>query len=126
LIAQFDADRLPADLSPEIAIACFRVTQEALNNVVRHARASRVTIELRLLDDVLRLQVTDDGTGFDPEVTRRRALTGKSIGLLSMAERAMLIDGKCEIISAPGSGTSVRATFPLEAALTELRNGGAT
>jgi PAS domain S-box-containing protein len=115
LTAKFDADRLPADLSPEIAMACFRVTQEALTNIMRHSRARCVTVELRLQDGVLRLQVTDDGTGFDTEAARRYALKGKSIGLLSMSERATLTGGQCEIVSAPGNGTSVRATFPLHA-----------
>jgi PAS domain S-box-containing protein len=115
LTAKFDADRLPADLPPETAMACFRVTQEALTNIMRHARARFVAVELRLRDGALHLQVTDDGAGFDPEATRRYALKGKSIGLLSMAERATLTGGQCEINSAPGSGTSVCATFPLHA-----------
>jgi PAS domain S-box-containing protein len=125
LIANFNADRLPANLPAEVAMACFRVTQEALTNVMRHAQALQVSVELRLRDGILHLQVTDDGTGFDPDATRRYALKGKSIGLLSMAERATLTGGQCDIIAAPGSGTSVRATFPLHAAKSEyLRSGG--
>jgi PAS domain S-box-containing protein len=113
LEVHFDAEPLPQPPSPEVATACFRVVQEALTNVMRHAQASHVWIKLRLQDGALRLRVVDDGKGYDPEATRRQALKGKSIGLLSMSERATLIGGQCDIVSSPGTGTSVRASFPL-------------
>ena len=113
LEVHFDAEALPVRLPSEVATACFRVVQEALTNVMRHAEANHVWISLKLQDDALRLRVTDDGKGYDAEVTHRQTLKGKSIGLLSMTERATLIGGRCEIVSSPGTGTSVRASFPL-------------
>jgi signal transduction histidine kinase len=62
---------------------------------------------------MLRLEVADDGSGFDHDVNRRQALEGKSVGLLSMAERVTLAGGEFEIVSSPGKGTRVRASFPL-------------
>ncbi|SMP77175.1 PAS domain-containing sensor histidine kinase [Noviherbaspirillum suwonense] len=108
---EFDAGRLQR-LSPQIEIACFRVAQEALTNAVRHAKATRISVRLFLEQGRLQLRVADNGVGFDREEAYRRALAGKSMGLLNMAERVKLIGGSCAIRSAPGQGTSVEASFP--------------
>jgi PAS domain S-box-containing protein len=113
LFAHFEADPLPVRLSQEVGTACFRVVQEALTNVLRHAQASYVSVELRWRDGWLHLTVADDGAGFDPGVSRRQAMAGNSIGLLSMEERMMLIGGHCDIRSMPGWGTTVHAACPL-------------
>src|SRR5438105_13761266 len=97
---------------PGVEATCFRVAQEALTNIIRHAHARRVDVELRVLGDTLELVVRDDGRGFDVAAARRRAGRGESQGLLNMQERVALAGGTLEIDSAPGRGTTVRAHFP--------------
>jgi two-component system sensor histidine kinase UhpB len=108
-------DALP-EMPLAIEIVCFRITQEALTNILRHAGARNVWIELAVAGDKLKLTVRDDGKGFDLAEAHRRAMGGGSIGLLSMEERAALADGRIEISTAPGAGTTVRAMFSLQAA----------
>jgi signal transduction histidine kinase len=96
-----------------VETTCFRVAQEAFTNVIRHAQARRVDVELRAACGELELVVRDDGRGFDVGEARRRATRGKSQGLLSMQERVALAGGKLEIDSALGQGTAVRARLPL-------------
>ena len=98
---------------PGVETTCFRVAQEAFTNVIRHAQARRVDVELRVEGGELELVVHDDGRGFDVGGARRRATRGKSQGLLSMQERVALAGGKLEIDSALGQGTAVRARLPL-------------
>jgi signal transduction histidine kinase len=100
-------------LDPVLEITCFRLAQEALTNVVRHAHAKHVWFHLHLLDDRLELNVRDDGIGFDAAAARARALGGASLGLLGMEERASLVGGRFEVVSAPGNGTEVRAYLPV-------------
>jgi signal transduction histidine kinase len=114
LRAEFRADALAERLDPLIETACFRVAQEALTNVVRHAHAHEVTVEMRSQGDCLHLFVRDDGVGFDVAAFRAQAVMGASLGLLSMEERATLTDGGLECKSAPGQGTEIHAWFPLK------------
>lgn len=114
LQADFQADSLEDRLDPVIETACFRVAQEALTNVARHARAHAATLALRKQDGHLHLVVRDDGVGFDVATLRNQAVQGASLGLLSMEERATLADGGLELKSAPGQGTEVHAWFPLK------------
>ena len=104
----------PSDLSTssEIATACFRVAQESLTNIARHAQAKNVRVELRQRDSELELIVSDDGIGFDVSAARVRAIGGASIGLLGMAERVQLVGGQIEITSVPSKGTTIHARFP--------------
>jgi len=111
--AEFQADALEDRLDPVIETACFRVTQEALTNVARHARARSVTVALRKRNGQLHLSVRDDGIGFDVTALRQQAVQGASLGLLSMEERATLVAGGLELKSAPGQGTEIHAWFPL-------------
>jgi len=99
----------PTDARAPVAIetACFRIAQEALTNVARHARARHVEVMLTALDVALELTIRDDGVGFNVE----RLRTGP--GLVGMGERAELAGGRLDIESAPGAGTTVRARFPL-------------
>jgi signal transduction histidine kinase len=124
LAAEFRADVLDERLDPLIETECFRVAQEALTNVVRHAKAHAVTVELARSDGRLNLRVRDDGVGFDVSPLREQAVRGASLGLLSMEERAALAGGGFEVDSSPGHGTEVRAWFPLKsrstAAISEL------
>jgi len=110
----FRANAMDQRLDPLIETACFRVAQEALTNVARHARAHSVAVELRQEDGHLHLSVRDDGVGFEVAALRERAVLGASLGLLSMEERAVLVGGGFECRSAPGQGAEVHAWFPLK------------
>ena len=116
LQAEVRADPLEQRLNPMIETECFRVAQEALTNVVKHARARTVTVELTKNDEEgqLHLSVRDDGVGFDVANLREQAVRGASLGLLSMEERATLAGGGLECDSIPGQGTEVHAWFPLK------------
>jgi len=103
---------LDKKLDPMIKTECFRVAQEALTNIVRHAKASVVSVELRNENGLLHLRVRDDGVGFDVNSVREQAVRGASLGVLSMEERAALAGGGLEFKSAPGQGTEVHAWFP--------------
>jgi PAS domain S-box-containing protein len=94
----------------DAALCLFRVAQEALNNVVRHAGARSATVDLRAMDGGFLLAVRDDGVGFDPANPR----TGRSLGLASMSERVHLVNGTLDVESAPGHGTAVVAWVPVE------------
>ena len=106
---------LPDDLPTDTATTCFRIVQEALTNVVRHARATRVWVTLERADAGLTVSITDDGIGFDVTTARQRALAGESLGILGLEERVDLAGGRSSIESAPGGGTTVRAWLPLSA-----------
>jgi len=114
LKVEFLADRMEQRLDPVIETECFRVGQEALTNVVRHAQAKKVTVEMHVEDGHLHLLVRDDGVGFDVAAVREKAVRGASLGLLSMEERAALAGGGLEFTSILGRGTEVRAWFPLK------------
>jgi signal transduction histidine kinase len=101
---------VPNSLPHETSLGLFRITQEALRNVARHAQAGAVGVTLRRIDDGLQLAVHDDGSGFDPVQKRERV----SLGLTSMRERMHLIGGELDIESAPGHGTSVVAWVPVK------------
>jgi signal transduction histidine kinase len=102
-------------VSGDRAIACFRVAQEALTNVMRHARARNVWIEVNQSARGVELAVRDDGVGFDPDQALGRT-AGMRLGLLGMKERVEILGGSLEIASAPGGGTRIRASLPETAA----------
>jgi signal transduction histidine kinase len=95
---------------PDQHLALFRIAQEALTNVARHARARNVAITLRSAVDRIELEIRDDGIGIDREQWERP----RSVGLLSMQERARLADGRCEITSHAGEGTAVCVTVAIQ------------
>jgi PAS domain S-box-containing protein len=101
-------ERLP----PEVETALFRVAQEALTNVHKHAPSARVRITLRRLNDSVRLQVRDWGPGFNPEKITDGGGPGERLGLSSMRERVALLGGDLEVHSKPGEGTEVVAEIP--------------
>jgi PAS domain S-box-containing protein len=111
VIVEFVHENVPRTLPPDVAINLFRVLQEALSNAAKHSGASRCDVSLRRLDGQLRLEVRDDGRGFDTEA----ALTTSGLGLVSMQERLKLVNGSVTIDSKAGAGTTVRATVPLVA-----------
>jgi signal transduction histidine kinase len=113
LVMQFVAEPTEMVLPPDVATACFRVAQEALTNVLRHAQARHVWIDLRKEGDEVRLSVRDDGVGLDTDEARQRASRGMSAGVLGMRERAEMLGGRFVVESVPGNGTIVVVWFPL-------------
>lgn len=97
----------------KMAIACFRVAQEALTNVVRHAKARHVGIELTQGEGLLQLVVHDDGEGFDVGRTLEQAAAAGNLGLIGMRERVEILGGRLPIESRPGEGTRVCVSLPL-------------
>jgi PAS domain S-box-containing protein len=123
LQAEVRADPLERRLDSMIETECFRVAQEALTNVVKHAKARTVNVELTRNEAQLHLSVRDDGIGFDVTRLREQAVGGASLGLLSMEERAALAGGGLQYHSTPGQGTEVHAWFPLKWAHPEILIG---
>ncbi|MEO2089076.1 MAG: PAS domain S-box protein, partial [Gemmataceae bacterium] len=102
--AGLDTDRLP----PPVETALYRVVQEALTNVFKHAAAKKVSVVLRRSPDLVSVVVEDDGHGFDVDAT-----AGQRLGVLGMRERAVLVGGTLVVESTPGRGTTVIARIPL-------------
>ena len=100
------AEEVPP-LAEDHAVALFRIAQEALTNVRRHARAQHVVVALEHDETSCTLRVCDDGRGFDPVAIRKR-----SFGLAGMKERVSMLGGTLDIVSSPGGGTSIEATVP--------------
>lgn len=98
------------ELDGELQTLLFRITQEALNNVVRHASAHSVLVHLVERSGRLQLQIVDDGCGFDPEGARGNG----GIGLGGIRERLQLFNGQLELHSTVGHGTRLRAVVPLD------------
>ncbi|MED4911321.1 MULTISPECIES: sensor histidine kinase [Brevibacillus] len=98
-------------LRSSVKAAIFRLVQECLNNVEKHARANTVQVKLEFVQESLSLVVKDDGVGFDLE---KRLANGGSFGLLGMKERVQLLEGSVEMQSAPGEGTKVIFQIPLK------------
>ncbi len=104
----------PCELSPEIRIVLFRISQEAITNVIRHAKAKQASICLEYNRDQVNLYLEDDGLGFDVESTLRAVNEKPCWGLLGLLERASLVGGECQIKSRPGAGTLILVNVPLE------------
>ena len=103
----------------EVAIAAFRVIQEALTNVLRHAQAQHIWIELSQSDGAVELLVRDDGVGFDVSKTLDWAANRGHLGLLGMKERVQILGGRLEVDSKPGLGTRIRLSLPLTEPISE-------
>ncbi|MCY1358255.1 Sensor histidine kinase LiaS [compost metagenome] len=98
----------PLALPDGKAVGLFRILQEALTNVLRHAEAHSVELRLQQDGDSLVLEVADDGRGFDPA-----AVGGASFGLVGMRERVLMLGGQLDIASRPGEGTQLTVRIPL-------------
>jgi signal transduction histidine kinase len=96
----------------------FRVIQEALANVARHAGAEHVSIELQQEDACMSAHITDDGQGFDLDQALVKSRQGGHLGLWSMRERVEQLGGQFEVHSAPGQGTTVKIKVPIQAETT--------
>jgi two-component system sensor histidine kinase UhpB len=108
--AQLSANGDLIALDDDRQLVVYRVAQEALNNVARHSRASAVAVSLQAANGAVRLEVADDGRGFAPRSEAR------GLGLDGMAERARLVGGDVDVLSAPGRGTRVSLSVPLRGA----------
>ena len=103
-----DGERLNAEQKTVL----FRVVQESLTNVAKHAHASRIDVTLRTVNSAIRMRIKDNGRGF--VVDRERSARGKKrLGLLGIHERLRLVDGRVELKSSPGKGTTVKVEVPL-------------
>ena len=114
LDAEFVHEPVLERFSVEVESACYRIVQESLTNIMKHAAARRAKVELRREGAELILIVADDGKGFDVAHATSQATHGKSLGLLGMKERASLAGGTLAIESNPDRGSTIRARFPLE------------
>ncbi|HEY6951100.1 MAG TPA: PAS domain S-box protein [Bacteroidota bacterium] len=108
-----NTNEIPEDLvGKNVGIVLFRIAQEALSNVAKHAHAKTVRVELAKVDHALTMKIQDDGKGFDVEKPRRPKGIG-GLGLVNMQERVMLVGGKFNILSAPRRGTTINIEIPL-------------
>lgn len=106
-----NADETIPRLDPEREILIFRIIQEALNNISKHAHATYVDITITSEDDIITIIVSDNGIGFEPAaIMTAQGLKGS--GIMHMMERARIVGGKCRIESNPGDGASVVMEFP--------------
>jgi signal transduction histidine kinase len=106
----FACQEIPAELDGRVALCLLRIVQEALQNVAKHSRATRIDVVLTHgPDDALTLTVVDDGVGFDVAEAR----PSKGIGLINMRERVRFIGGTFALSSAPGAGTRIEARVPV-------------
>ena len=112
---RFDAANECVHLDEACSIVVFRIAQESLTNITRYAQASRVDISIGQSGGETRLEIRDNGKGFDVAATRQK----KTFGLLGMRERAKALGGRVEIESAAGSGATIRLMIPVDAGATK-------
>jgi signal transduction histidine kinase len=110
IAVDYRADAVPHAVAPDVALCVYRVAQEALRNLAKHAAVSRCRVTLTAAAESLELTVRDEGVGFDPAAVRHEA----GIGLASMEERVRLVRARLTVTSAPGQGTTVAVRAPLE------------
>jgi len=101
------------DIPTDIRLVLYRIVQEAINNVIRHAHARQVTILLTKTDQQIIINIDDDGEGFDTDLVLRGGPEYQCLGIMGMMERANSVGGKCQVISLPGRGTKVMVEVDL-------------
>lgn len=106
---RFDVGGVPAAIDAESEVCLYRITQEALHNVVKHSRARHARVAITFGADEIVLRVDDDGIGFDPHAVREKV----TLGLVSMRERARLLRGTLMVSSKPGEGTAIEVRLPI-------------
>jgi PAS domain S-box-containing protein len=107
-------DEIDQLFSPEARINIYRIFQEALTNIVRHADATRIDVEIKKEENRVSFLIKDNGKGFDLKKARPRALGKRGLGLTTMQERALLAGGTLSIRSQKGKGTAIKLTVPLQ------------
>jgi PAS domain S-box-containing protein len=117
LIFEFGSIELPHRLAPELETTCFRIAQEALTNIARHAQALHFSITMELEGAVLVIRIQDDGVGMDWPAVQAAAMAGGSFGVLGMVERATLVGGELQVQSAVGQGCTLVLRCPIRAPL---------
>jgi len=120
ICSRFVINGHPGRLPSEYETVLFRIVQEALTNVAKHAAASNVVVTLTTLPQEISLSIEDDGQGFDPGLVLNGGVEPVGWGLLGIRERALLLGGSYNVESAPGQGTVIRVNVPL---LMELNHG---
>jgi two-component system NarL family sensor kinase len=108
-ITYLQAETMPAENNPEKDLILFRIIQEILNNIIKHAAASQINISLDYTDGILQLKITDDGVGFNAADLPAEQ---RGMGLQNIQKRAGIIAGKAEITSNPGEGTQITIYIP--------------
>jgi signal transduction histidine kinase len=111
------------DLDDAMKITIFRIIQESLNNIIKHAQATHVNIHLHYDEKNVRISVFDNGVGFDREQVQQKRTSRPSLGLAGMEERAALLGGTLTVQSRPGYGTEVEAVIPYHHARAEFAHG---
>jgi len=109
-LARF-AQRCP----PATELNLFRIVQEALNNVGKHAQARTVRLQIAFQRGGLMLRIQDDGRGFDPHAVKPARRKREGIGLTNIRERAAILGGTCEVVSVPNQGTAITVRVPFSA-----------
>ena len=105
----FEAEDLPLELPFDISFCLYRVTQESLHNVIKHSGASAAHVSVKSNHNEIRLSVSDNGAGFDPEAAKAK----EALGLISIEERVKAVKGNANIISAVGEGTKIEVHIPI-------------
>lgn len=108
IVCEFNPESIDLGLDSQQSLVFFRILQESLNNVAKHAKATKVRVQIKQDSDKLVMEIIDDGTGFDIEKSSRN----DSYGMLGMKERAVLLGGELEVTSNIGGGTSVKLSIP--------------
>jgi len=111
LTAEVEVGSVPQDLGPDLAVACFRIVQESITNILRHAEATRIYVGLGQTDQHLDLCIKDDGIGFT--IHQSAPADRAAFGLLGMRERAQALGGQITIDSLPDRGTEIHVRIPL-------------
>jgi len=106
---KFSAAKLPDSVPQRVASGLYRIAQESLQNIARHAKAKHVTVELALPHSGIRLSIKDDGVGFDPVSVKGKG----GLGMVSIGERARIMGGSVAVESKPGHGTGIAVLIPL-------------
>jgi len=109
LQVDFEAENLPRDLSDDISLCLYRVTQESLQNIIKHSGAAAARVSVKLENGEIRLSVSDDGSGFDPSARKAK----EALGLISIDERVRAVKGEAKVISAVGAGTKIEVHIPV-------------
>lgn len=104
----FKGEDLELKLNPLHSLSLYRIFQESLNNIVKHAQATEVTVQLKTADSLLIMEIRDNGIGFDQGIKMKN----DTFGIVGMKERVLIFDGEFFITSAPGRGTTVRIEMP--------------
>lgn len=113
---QFHPEGNETPLSEQKAVFLFRMFQEILNNILKHAKASEVIVHVKFLDDIFVLEIKDNGVGFSVEEKKQSTSSGSGVGLRSLFNRAQIIGAELTMDSEPGKGTNVLIRLPLQEA----------